>query len=171
MSLVIVETVVEQPITDTALEEMDQIALPCLQARGVTWLHSLLSSDRLQMICFFDAPDAASVRDAYAKLGVQKRAIWAGEIIQPDGIPSQLELAERYVIESVLSETDWNEAQQKFSQSCAKDSVNWLRSYLSLDRTRVISEFKALDAETLRNIQHQVGISEDGIWAAQLLMP
>jgi hypothetical protein len=112
MSLVIVKTVAEQPMTDANLEEMDRIGLPCLQAHGVTWRYSLLSSDRCQMICTFDAPDAASVRNAYAKMGVQKRAIWAGELIQLEGtLPDSAECS---VIEAhypALSETDWHEVQ------------------------------------------------------------
>lgn len=170
MSLVIVETAVEQPMTDAYLEEADQIALPCLQAHGVTWLHSLLSIDRLQMICTFDAPDAASVRNSYAKLGVQKRAIWAGELIQPEGSQPHPALVERYVIEAqypTLNEKDWNEVRQKFSQCCAEFRVNWLRSYLSLDRTRVVYELDAPDVKAI----HQFGIPYERIWSAQILMP
>lgn len=170
MSLVIVETVVEQPITDAELEGMDEVALPCLQAHGVTWLHSLLSSDRRQMICIFDAPDAASVRNSYAKLGIQKRAIWAGELIQPEGAQPQPDLSERYVIEAhypALSETDWSDAQQKFSQCCAESQVNWLRFYLSLDRSRVVYELDAPVAEAI----DKLGIPCDRIWSAQLLVP
>lgn len=174
MSLVIVETVVEQPITDAVLEEAVQIALPCLQARGVSWLHSLLSNDRDQMICLYDAPDAATVRNAYAKLGVQKHAIWAGEIIQPEDIQPLSALAEHSVIKvhySTSSETDWNEAQQKFSQCCVAHKINWLRSYVSLDRTRTIYEFMTPNVEFLQNIQCQANISYDAIWSGQLLIP
>jgi hypothetical protein len=170
MSLVIVETVAEQPMTDADLEKADQIGLPCLQAHGATWHYSLLSVDRCQMICIFDAPDAASVRDSYAKLGVQKRAIWAGELIQPEDTPSQPDSAERSVIEahySALSETAWSEVQQKFSQSCTAFGVNWLRSYLSLDRTRVVYELDALAAESI----HQFDLPHDSIWSAHLLTP
>lgn len=174
MSLVIVETVAEQPMTDEYLEEADQIGLPCLQAHGVSWLHSLLSNDRHQMICIFDAPDAMSVRNSYAKLGVQKYAIWAGRIIQPEDIQPLPTFAEYSVIKvhyPTLSETDWNAAQQKLSQCCADCGINWLRSYVSLDRTRTIYEFMTPDVESLRNIQHQVDISCDGIWSGQLLSP
>lgn len=174
MSLVIVETVAEQPMTDTDLEGADQVALPCLQAHGVTWRYSLLSLDRHQMICFFDAPDTASVRNSYAKLGIQKRAIWAGELIQPEGTQSQPDLTERYAIEAhypTLSETDWNEVRQKFSQCCTESGVSWLRSYLSLDRTRVVYELDAPDAVTIHEAQRKFGISFDRVWSAQLLTP
>ncbi|MBD1845763.1 DUF4242 domain-containing protein [Cyanobacteria bacterium FACHB-63] len=174
MSLVIVETVTEQPMTDAYLEEADQLALPCLEAHNVTWLHSLLSSDRHQMICIFDAPDAMSVRNSYAKLGLQKYAIWAGEIIQSEDIQPLPELAEHSVIkvhDPTSSETNWNEAQQKFSQCCVAHGINWLRAYVSLDRTRTIYEFMTPDVESLRNIQHQVNLSCDGIWSGQLLIP
>lgn len=171
MSLVIVKTVVEQPMTDANLEELDRIGLPCLQAHGVTWRYSLLSSDRCQMICTFDAPDAASVRNAYAKLGVQKRAIWAGELIQPeDALPHS---AERSVIEvQFLSETDWNEVQQALSQCCRALGINWLRSYLSLDRTRVVYELDGSAVASFQEVYHKLGLPQDNsIWSAQLLQP
>lgn len=170
MSLVIVETTVEQPMTNAYLEEADQIALPCLQAHGVTWLHSLLSLDRHQMICTFDAPDAASVRNSYAKLGIQKRAIWAGKLIQPEATQPDPGVVKRYVVEAyypVLSETDCNEVWQKITQCCTEFGVNWLRSYFSLDQTRVVYELDAPDVETI----YQFGIPYERIWPAQLLMP
>jgi hypothetical protein len=172
MSLVIVKTVTEQPMTDDNLEEMDRIGLPCLRTHGVTWRYSLLSRDCCQMICTFDAPDAASVRNAYAKLGVQKRAIWAGELIQPEGaLPYS---AERSVIEAhypVLSEADWNELQQTVSQCCKELGLHWLCSYLSLDRTRVIHELAAPNTETIHDAYHEFSIPHDDVWSAQLLMP
>jgi Protein of unknown function (DUF4242) len=172
MSLVIVKTVAEQPMTDANLEEMDRIGLPCLQAHGVIWLHSLLSSDRYQMICYFDAPDAESVRSSYAKLGVQKRAIWSGELIQMAG--TQPDLTERYVSEAhypTLSDADWNNVRQTFSQCCTEFEVNWLCSYLSLDRTRVIHELAAPNTETIRDAYHKFDIPHDSVWSAQRLMP
>jgi hypothetical protein len=171
MSLVIVKTVAEQPMTDANLEEMDRLGLPCLQAHGVTWRYSLLSCDRCQMICTFDAPDAGSVRNAYAKLGVRKRAIWAGELIQPEGaLPHS---AERSVIEvQFLSETDWNEVQQALSQCCRALGMNWLRSYLSLDRTRVVYELDGSAVESFQEVHHKLGLPQDNsIWSAQLLQP
>lgn len=180
MSLVIVETASEQPITDAYLEESDRIGLPCLQAHGVAWRYSLLSKDRDQMICVFDAPDATSVRDSYAKLGIQKRAIWAGELIQPQGTQPLPDWAECYVIEahySSLSETDWNDVEQTFSQCCRESGIKWRRSYLSLDRTRVVYELDAPDAETIQDAHHRFGILHgvtpraNRIWSAQLLMP
>jgi hypothetical protein len=174
MSLVIVETVTEKPMTDADLQEADEIGLPCLQAHGVTWRYSLLSSDRYQMICLFDAPDAMSVRNSYAKLGVDKRAIWAGELLQPQDISLQQDLTELYVIQAhypVLSEAEWNEVQQKFVQCCTASGVKWLRSYVSLDRTRVIYELDAPDADSLGEVQRQAGLSRNGVWMAQRLLP
>ncbi|BAS56433.1 hypothetical protein NIES2135_42550 [Leptolyngbya boryana NIES-2135] len=173
MSLVIVETVAEQPLTDAYLEEAVEIALPCLQARGITWLHSLLSRDRAQMICLYDSPDAATVRNAYAHLGVQKRAIWSGEMI-PNRSRPQPNSADRSVIEAhspASSAPDWNRIHQQFSQCCRELGVNWLRSYLSLDRTSAVYELEGLDAETIRNVSRKLGTSFDRIWSAHLLMP
>ncbi|XHX77631.1 MAG: nickel-binding protein [Stenomitos frigidus ULC029] len=67
MSLIIVETNAEQPLTTEVLNAIAQRVSPCLKERDVKWRFSLLSSDRYCMLCTYEAPDAESVREAYRK--------------------------------------------------------------------------------------------------------
>jgi hypothetical protein len=171
-SLVIVETLAEQPITDEYLHEADRVALPCFQTHNVTWRYSLLSHDRLRMLCTFDAPDAGSVRDSYAKLGVDNRLIWSGALIAIN--PASPQATALYVMEGrypALSETDWQDIRDQVSQCCVASGITWLRSYLSLDRTRVIYEFDAPDPASLQLLQRPVDRAVHRIWAAQRLLP
>jgi Protein of unknown function (DUF4242) len=69
MSLVIVETLVDYPLTSEKLTDTDLRVLACLGERQATWRYSLLSSDRHRMLCLFEAPDAESVRESYRKGG------------------------------------------------------------------------------------------------------
>jgi hypothetical protein len=44
--------------------------------------------------------------------------------------------------------------------------VVWKRTVVSADRRRVVCEYEAADAETVRRIQHEAGAQFDRIWVA-----
>ena len=47
--------------------------------------------------------------------------------------------------------------------------VKWIRSYWSSDRQRMICEYEARDAESVRNVQREAGAKFERVWAADLL--
>jgi Protein of unknown function (DUF4242) len=172
MSLIIVETTAEQPLTPDLLNEAHERVSPCLEARNVTWRYSLLSSDRHRMICTFDAPDAESVRDAYRKGGVISSRTWAGMLINPDEIQPPPNAALLKVVELTyppLSEAEWNEVNSQTLRWYAERGIEWIRSYLSLDRTRLVSELNAPDLESIHEAEGKLGISFDRVWSAAIL--
>jgi hypothetical protein len=173
MSLVLVETLAEQPLTPEFLLEADERVLPCLEARNAAWCYSLLSIDRYRMICIFDAPDAESVRDAYRKAGATPQRIWTGTLIQPEAVPH----APALVIETVyspLSEVDWNAARTQTLSNYAEQNMEWVRSYASLDRTRVMDELKMRDGDPpvpVQEIQSRLPIAVERVWSAEVVRP
>jgi Protein of unknown function (DUF4242) len=174
MSLIIVETITEQPLTTEVLNDAHERVMPCLEARNVVWRYSLLSADRQRMICTFDAPDAGSVRDAYRKGDAFFSRIWAGELIQPEQMPSQPDLTLLKVVEGTspsLNPDDWNEAKSKTLRCYTDRGIEWVCSYLSLDRTRLICEVYAPDAESIREAQRRLEIPFDRVWSAERLKP
>jgi hypothetical protein len=173
MSLIIVETTADQPMTPEMIKDADERVLPCLDARNATWRYSLLASDRQRMICTFDAPDAESVRDSYRRAGLPSRPIWSGDLIKPDTI-FQPDSTMRYVMEGsypALSEANWNEIRHKLLHYCAKHKIEWLQSYISRDRTRIIYELNASDIGSIQVVADNLGISGDRIWSAEVLKP
>lgn len=48
-------------------------------------------------------------------------------------------------------------------------NVTWRRSVLAADRMRMICEYEAADAETVRQVQHQAGAEFDRIWLAEVI--
>ena len=44
----------------------------------------------------------------------------------------------------------------------------WARSYLSNDRRRMVCEFEAPDAESVRDALHSASIPFDRVWSAQV---
>ena len=46
--------------------------------------------------------------------------------------------------------------------------ARWMRSYLSTDRTRLVCEFEAADAEMVRRSFRSAGIDFERVWTAEL---
>jgi hypothetical protein len=53
----------------------------------------------------------------------------------------------------------------------AAHDVRWLRSYLSVDRRRMICEFEAADAEAVRSSFRSAGVGFVRVWAAEQYFP
>lgn len=173
MAKVIVETLFDQPITEEVMQANDERALPCLKARDAHWCYSLLSTNRCRMICTFDAPDAESVRDAYRRAEVEFGQIWTAEILKSESVPSRDETRLK-VIEGTyppLMIDDWNEFNQKMLACYVERGVEWLHSFVSLDRRRVICEVNAPDAEAIRETYRKLGIPFERVWSAKILKP
>ena len=49
--------------------------------------------------------------------------------------------------------------------------VKWLRSFLSPDRRRMICEFEAAAAESVRIVQQEAEAHYDRVWSADALSP
>ena len=172
MSLVIVETTTDRPITAEMLG--DTRVLDCLEARNAKWRYSLLSADRQRMICTFDAPDAESVRDSYRKAGAGFDRTWTAEIRTPEAGEPQWNETALKVFEATypqLTEDEWNETNRDLLAWYAEHGVEWVRSYVSIDRTRVISELNAPDAEVIREAYREFGLAGDRVWCAAVLKP
>jgi hypothetical protein len=51
----------------------------------------------------------------------------------------------------------------------AAHEAKWTRSVLSTDRQRMVCEYEAADAETLRRIQREAGAQFDRIWVGEVI--
>lgn len=47
--------------------------------------------------------------------------------------------------------------------------VSWKRTVVSSDRKRIVCEYEAPDAETVRRIQHEAGAQFDRIWVGDVI--
>jgi hypothetical protein len=173
MSLVIVETLADTPLTPENPTETDYQILDCLGARMGTWQYSLLSSDRLRMLCVFEAPDAESVRESYAKAGGAFDRIWSAQQVTPTA-PPQANGATLQVIESVYPEAvtpdQWQATQDSLQAYYAEqEGVEWVKSYLSLNRTRGFCELYAPDTDVIQAGYQQVGVPFHRVWSARVI--
>lgn len=84
MAHLIVESTFSTPLTD---EEHDRAAKrldPCLEAHGAKWMRSYLSTDRLRMVCEFEAADAEAVRSSYRSAGERFERVWPTHVYKRD---------------------------------------------------------------------------------------
>lgn len=172
MSLIIVETDAKQPLTMEVLNAIDRRVSPCLKERDVKWCSSLVSGDRYRMICTYDAPDAESVREAHRRGRYQSSRTWTGVLIKPEGAQPQRNTALLKVVERTcppLSAEDWNKVNHQILNCYAEQGIEWIQSYISLDRTRVITELNAPDIESIQAIQRKVGIFFNRVWPAEFI--
>ncbi|MCC7458513.1 MAG: DUF4242 domain-containing protein [Nitrospira sp.] len=49
------------------------------------------------------------------------------------------------------------------------NQATWKRSMLSTDRKRMVCEYEAADAETMRRIQREAGAQFDRIWIGEVI--
>lgn len=175
MSLVMVETLADIPLTPEEPTDTDLQVLDCLMERNGTWRYSLLSVDRRRMICTFEAPDAESVRAAYRKGGGGFHHIWSAQLILPAGRQPPQNDTILNVLEGTYPShfipNKWDEAKQHILLHYAECGVEWVQSYMSLDRTRVVCELNAPSAEVIRETYHKVDMPFDRVWSAMVIKP
>lgn len=173
MSIVIVETLSDVPLTPEEPTANDLQLLSCLAERNGSWRYSLISSDRLRMICTFDAPDAEVVRESYRKTKVTFSRVWSGDIIRPQGIQPQQNPTELKVLEGSypdgLTPEQWDEMNQSILSYYTKQGINWVQSYISSDRSRMVFEFNAPDIGVIQNLCGKVGLSLNHVWSAKII--
>lgn len=88
MELVIVERAYDQPFTDEQGASMVRRFAPCLSVRRIRRLQSFISKDRKRTLCFYEAPDASSVRDVHDREGIPYVRIWSADMMGP-AVPSE----------------------------------------------------------------------------------
>jgi len=74
---VLVERSFREPVQLAAIQEREDAHAWCLEARHVTFVRTFFSLDRLRMICFYQAPDAESVRVAQRQAGLPLDSVWS----------------------------------------------------------------------------------------------
>lgn len=80
MVRIIVEMTHDPPLQQDSWNQASGKLIPCLQLRGIHWLHSWLSLDGCRTICELEAMDAETVRESYRKAGVSFDRVWTAEV-------------------------------------------------------------------------------------------
>lgn len=78
MEFVVVERNYPHPITEAQVEARLKEPQPCYDLRQVKHIMTVLARDGMRALCMYEAPDAASVRDACDEQGDAYVRIWTG---------------------------------------------------------------------------------------------
>lgn len=70
-----------------------------------------------------------------------------------------------------MTDHDLSEVTARMAPCLEMHDVRWIRSHLSEDRQRMVCEYEARDAETVRKVQHEAQANYDRVWAGRLIEP
>ena len=175
MALVIAETLSDSPLTPEQPNDTSLRVLNCIAERNGSWKYSLLSRDRRHIFCIYDAPDAESVRVSYRQGGAAFKRIWSTTVVTPEGKLIERNEKILQVLEGTYPEgftwEEWEEANSYLLPYYAEEGVEWVRSYVTVDRTRVVCEINALDGEVIRDAHRRFNIPFDRVWSAMVIKP
>ena len=71
--------------------------------------------------------------------------------------------------ETPQSDADMKTVADQERPCLAAYEVAWKRSLISADRKRMVCEYEASDAETLRRIQREAGAQFDRVWVGDVI--
>jgi hypothetical protein len=70
-----------------------------------------------------------------------------------------------------LTDAEYQATRARLRPCVQLRGVRWVRTYLSHDRRRMICEYEARDAETIRNVFREGNTSFDIAWTADIVEP
>ena len=71
--------------------------------------------------------------------------------------------------EQPLTEEELRAVEGRMAPCLELYDVRWIRSFWSSDRRRMICEYDAADAASVRNVQREAGAKFERMWAADVL--
>ncbi|MGN2391140.1 DUF4242 domain-containing protein [Pelomicrobium sp. G1] len=71
--------------------------------------------------------------------------------------------------ETPLTEEELKATEARMAPCLDLYQVRWIRSYWSLDRRRMICEYEAPDAASVKSVQREAEARFDRVWTAQVL--
>jgi hypothetical protein len=168
MTDIFLERTFDTPLTADEVHGSSVRGSWCFELHNVKWRSSYLSASGTEMVCWFIAADAESVRLALRTLNSDIRRLWTGTVHEgPEGgepnIVVQRSFAEPIRLEEI-------QAQEDAAEWCLRTHrVRFSRTFFSLDRTRMICFYEAPDSESVRLAQREARMPFDKVWAFQRL--
>lgn len=174
MTEVLCERHWEQPLTEADITRMIERGSGCLGLHRVKWNRSLLATDGREQLCHFSSADAESVRLALQTLGAPRGNVWACTVRDAPGLtPDELALA-NVLVSSRFEALVVGEALMPEGEGAAclrTHRVRCVRTYLATDRRRMVSLWRAPDAESVRIALREAGAPVERVWAFRQFYP
>jgi hypothetical protein len=155
---------IEPPATPADVNAMALQAGGCFNLHGVDWKNSFLAEDGGRMLCWYQAPDAESVRVALRSLGSDMRAIFAGKLYKPEAALDEV---------NVLVELDAQQTKEAEVKQLAASSKT-LRLVQEIDLSDSARKLLLLRAEIPADAVaalRALGLDPTVVWSGQMLDP
>jgi hypothetical protein len=180
MVAVVVEREFEQPVSAADLYAGVKAGRWCLDLYRVRPSLHYLATDGHRCACVLEAPDAEAVRMVMRTLPtVPPKRVWPATIHSDrgggeDGPPAitgsrVVAAVERSLAEPVGPDGAHDLAAQ--GACCDLHQVRFLRSYLSLDRQRMLCLYEAPDVEAVRIVYRRAELRFDSVWRTGVWQP
>jgi hypothetical protein len=172
MSDVFVIRSFDPPLNDASFDAMARDGAHCLDLHRVQWQRSLLSKDGRRLVCWFRAPDAESTRLALRQAGSPDAFPWSGTVHDAPAPDAPAPDAANVVVERSFDTPVSLEEIQAIEDAGAgclqARNVEFVRTFFSRDRRRMICLYRAPDAEAVREAQRMAGMPVDAVWSFRL---
>jgi len=174
---VVVERHFEDPVEFSAIQALEDRGAWCLQEHHVRFLRTWFSKDRRRMVCFYEAPDAESVRIAQRKAGMPLDRVWTSTRNPvPEGWPDPPTAPREHVViertfEEPISRAAVAALFEKGGECLPRHRVTYLGGYIAPDGRRMLCLFVAPDAESVRIANRESDAPFDRAWTATLHEP
>lgn len=183
MAFVVAERTMPAPVSLAQLCDGIIQGKWCNDLYGVTHCGSLLAPDHRRVVCFYQAPDAESVRGTSQRLNVPYDHIWSATLHGPvdsgpvTAVTAAAESAESPAGSTVLVQRgfdapavfeDLQAREEVYGWCLIQHQVRFLQSFLSMDRRRMLCLYAAPDAEAVRRVQRQADLPVEQLWRAEL---
>ncbi len=167
MSVVIVERVFPEPVTQDEIQAGEDRAAGCHEDYQVRFLKTYVARDRKRVVCVYEAPDAESVRTVQETADLPYEKLWPAKAIRYEEADVHGDVV---VLERALPQPFDEATLRAKSAQVAWCFDLWgcriVWSYLSLDGRRCVCIFTAPDAESVRQSQDQAGLPYARSWPA-----
>lgn len=81
---VLVERRWDQPVDMEDIQAIEDAGAGCLESHRVKFIRTFFSTQRSEMVCLYQAPDAEAVRVAQRQAGMPVDRIWACQLVLTD---------------------------------------------------------------------------------------
>lgn len=173
MTDVILERHFDSPTTVEDIVGDAKASAGCFALYDVEWQRSFLSRDRKRLVCWFRGADVESVRTALRKNDVDTRVVWGGSFHEAPGLGQDALDTVNVAVERRFEEPATLEAIQAIEDAGVRclemRGVEFVFTLFSGDRRRMVCFYRAPDAESVRQAQHEAGMPVEAVWGFDII--
>lgn len=173
MTDVVLERRFDSPTTIDEVVEDAKAQAGCFALYQVEWQRSFMSNDRRRLVCWFRGTDVESVRTALRKNDVDTRVVWGGSFHEAPGLGRGDLDTVNVAVERRFDEPTTLDAIQAIEDAGARclemRDVEFVFTLFSGDRRRMLCFYRAPDAESVRQAQHEAGMPVEAVWGLDII--